>query len=42
MKTTKLRVKNLNSNYSIIIGKNILNQISNQIKTLCPGAKKIA
>jgi 3-dehydroquinate synthase len=42
MKTTKLRVKNLNSNYPIIIGKNILNQISNQIKTLCPGAKKIA
>jgi 3-dehydroquinate synthase len=42
MKTTKLKVKNLNSDYSIIIGKNILNQISSQIKTLCPGAKKIA
>ena len=42
MKTTKLKVKNLNSNYQIIIGKNILNQISNQIKILCPGAKKIA
>jgi len=42
MKTTKLRVKNLNSNYSIIIGKNVLNQISNEITVLCPGAKKIA
>tara|TARA_B100000780_G_C21086887_1_gene437919 strand:- start:204 stop:1313 length:1110 start_codon:yes stop_codon:yes gene_type:complete len=42
MKTTKLKVKNLNSNYSIIIGRNILNQISNQIKILCPGAKKVA
>ena len=42
MKTTKLKVKNLNSNYSIVIGKNILHQISGQIKTLCPGAKKVA
>ena len=42
MKTTKLQVKNLNSNYSIIIGKNILSQIPNKIKILCPGAKKIA
>ena len=42
MKTTKLKVKNLNSNYPIIIGRNILNQISSQIKTLCPGAEKIA
>jgi 3-dehydroquinate synthase len=42
MKTTKLKVKNLNSNYSIIIGRNILNLISNQIKILCPGAKKVA
>jgi len=42
MKTTKLKVQNLNSNYSIIIGRNILNQISNQIKILCPGATKIA
>jgi len=42
MKTTKLKVKNLNLNYPIIIGKNILNQISKQIKILCPGAKKVA
>jgi len=42
MKTIKLQVKNLNANYSIIIGKNILPQISNRIKTLCPKAKKIA
>jgi len=42
MKTTRLKVKNLNSNYSVIVGRNILNQISRQIRTLCPGAKKIA
>jgi 3-dehydroquinate synthase len=42
MKTSKLKIKNLNSNYSIIIGKNILSQITNQIKLLCPGAQKIA
>jgi 3-dehydroquinate synthase len=42
MRTVKLQVKNLNSNYSIIIGKNILSKIPSKIKTLCPGAKKIA
>tara|TARA_B110000027_G_scaffold130432_1_gene153250 strand:- start:1157 stop:2266 length:1110 start_codon:yes stop_codon:yes gene_type:complete len=42
MKTTKLKLQNFNSNYSIIIGKNILNQIPREIKTLCPNAKKIA
>ena len=42
MKTTKLKVKNLNSNYPIIIGRNILNQVPGQIKTLCPGAEKVA
>ena len=42
MKMTKLKVNNLNSNYSIIIGRNILNQTYYQIKTLCPGAQKIA
>jgi 3-dehydroquinate synthase len=42
MKTTRLKVRNLNSNYSIIIGRNILDKISSQIKTLCPGAKKVA
>ena len=42
METNKLKTKNLSSNYSIIIGRNILNQISNQVKALCPDAKKIA
>ena len=42
MKINKLKIKNLNSNYSIIVGKNILSQITNQIKFLCPGAQKIA
>jgi 3-dehydroquinate synthase len=42
MKKTKLKVKNINSDYSIIVGRNILNQISHQINTLCPGAQKIA
>jgi len=42
MQITKLQVKNLNSNYSIIIGKNILRQIPSKIKILCPNAKKIA
>ena len=42
MKITKLKVKNLNSNYSIIIGRNVLNQISYQVKILCPNAEKIA
>ena len=42
MKRTKLKVKNLSSSYSVIIGRNILSQISNQIKILCPGAEKVA
>ena len=42
MKMTKLKVKNLNSNYSILVGRNILNTTSYQIKTLCPSAKKVA
>ena len=42
MQTTKLRVKNLNSNYSVIIGKNILKEIPKRIKILCPKATKIA
>ena len=42
MKTTRLKIKNLNSNYTIIIGRNILSQISSEVKMLCPGAQKIA
>ena len=42
MKKTKLKVKNLNTDYSIIVGRNILSQISYQIRYLCPNAQKIA
>ena len=42
MQITKLKAKNFNSNYSIIIGKDILKQIPGKIQTLCPNAKKIA
>jgi len=42
MQITKLKAKNFNSNYSIIIGKDILKKIPNKIKTLCPNARKIA
>ena len=42
MKTTKLKVKNLSSDYPVIIGRNVLNQISRQIKALCPSARKVA
>jgi len=42
MQITKIKVKNLNSDYSIIIGKDVLKQIQYRIKKLCPKAKKIA
>ena len=44
MKETRLKIKNSNSNsnYSIIVGSNILNKISSQINKLCPKAQKIA
>ena len=42
MKINKIKVKNLNSDYSVIIGKNILKSISTEIKIVCPNAKKIA
>ena len=42
MKQTKLKIKNLNANYSIIIGRKVLSQIAYQINILCPGARKIA
>jgi len=41
MQITRLRVKNSSSDYSIIIGKNILTEILNNIKNLCPDARKI-
>ena len=42
MQITSLRVKNLNADYPVIIGKNILHKIPEKIKLLCPNAKKIA
>jgi 3-dehydroquinate synthase len=42
MQITEIKVKNLNSNYSIIIGKDVLKQIPNRIRKLCPKTKKIA
>jgi 3-dehydroquinate synthase len=42
MKTTELKIKNSNSNYSVFIGKNILKKLPKKIKTLCPNVKKIA
>ncbi len=42
MQTISLQVKNQNSIYSIIIGKDILKQVPRRIKLLCPYAKKIA
>ena len=41
MQTTKLKVKNFNSNYSVIIGKNILKTVPIEVKLICPNAKKI-
>ena len=41
MQVTKIKVNNINSNYSIIIGKDVLKQIPGRIKILCPLAKKI-
>jgi 3-dehydroquinate synthase len=42
MKTQELRFKNLNKNYSILFGNNILTLLPQKIKSICPQAKKIA
>ena len=42
MKTQEIKFKNLNRNYSILIGNNILRILSNRVKKLCPQTKKIA
>ena len=42
MLKTKIKVKNLGSSYSILIGKNILHYVPKEIKMACPNAKKIA
>ena len=42
MKNQEIKFKNLNHNYSVIIGKNALDLLSKKIKFLCPRTKKIA
>ena len=42
MKAQEIKFKNLNKNYSILIGNNILKILPNKIKSLCPQTKKIA
>ena len=42
MKAQKIKFKNLNKDYSILIGSNILKILSLKIKPLCPQTKKIA
>ncbi len=42
MKAQEIKFKNLNKNYSILIGNNILKILPNKIKLLCPQTKKIA
>ena len=42
MRNQEIKFKNLNHNYSIIIGNDTLNLLPKKIKTLCPKTKKIA
>ncbi len=42
MSLKEIKVKNLDTNYSIFIGKNILGILPTKLKKLCPKAKKIA
>ena len=42
MKNQEIKIKNKNHNYSIVIGKNLLNILPKKIKKLCPNTKKIA
>ena len=42
MKVSKIRVKNKNTNYSILIGNGAINLLGKQIKKLCPKTKKVA
>ena len=42
MKNQEIKFKNLNKNYSILIGNNILKILPHKIKNLCPETKKIA
>ena len=40
MYLNKIKVKNLNTNYNVVIGKNILNILPREIRNLCPKTKK--
>jgi len=42
MKTQVIKYKDLNKNYSVIIGQNIIGMLPGKIKALCPKTKKIA
>ena len=42
MKAQEIKFKDLNKNYSILIGNNILKILPNKIRLLCPQTKKIA
>jgi 3-dehydroquinate synthetase len=42
MKMQKIKFKNSNKDYSILIGSNILSVLSSKIKSLCPQTKKVA
>mgnify|MGYP001400875666 CR=1 FL=1 len=42
MKSREIKFKNKNHNYSIIIGKNVLNILPKRIKLICPNTKSIA
>ena len=42
MKSQEIKFKNLDKNYSILIGSNLLKILPNKIKLLCPQTKKVA
>ena len=42
MKSQEIKFKNLNHNYSVIIGNSTLNLLPKKVKLLCPKTKKIA
>ena len=42
MKNQEIKFKNKNSKYSILIGKNALNELPAKLKSLCPNAKNAA
>ena len=42
MKNQEIKFKSGNLNYSVIIGKNVLNKLPQKIKSLCPNTKNIA